>query len=130
VVHLPDRNAPWQAFEAYNALAMELGLRMARGMPPGRVASLRARLREVGGLDGWQEALNMVRQSEFITSHAWASFGLHSMLQPETLARILEGTYTQRFKSDRETAREAQQAGLDELDRQLEEFMASKEHRG
>lgn len=132
VVHLPDRKEPWEAFEAYNALAQELGLRMARGMPPGRVASLRARLREVGGMAGWREALDMVRKSAFITSHAWASFGLHSMLQPETLARILEGTYTERFKSDRQSERERQQDELAALDRQIEEFAAAKakEHHG
>jgi hypothetical protein len=115
-------NYEFQAFEAYNAMAMELGLTTARGLPPGRVSKLRARLKEVGGLDGWMAALEMVRKSEFITSHAWANFSLGALLQPETLAKLMDGAYTHRLLTPPQAEADRQQKAWNNLDGRLDEF--------
>ena len=92
VLALPANDAEI-ALERYNHLAAELRLRPALGLNTDRRAKLRARLRELGGLDGWTAALDKVRESDFIASGRWQSFGLDSLLQPSTLTKLMEGKY-------------------------------------
>lgn len=95
------------AYDAYNVAAERLDLRVCRSFSPARRASMRARLRELGGLDGWMVALDRAAESQFIRdwrTNGWRNFGLHSLLQQETLAKLMDGAYSGKRRTVQEPA--------------------------
>jgi hypothetical protein len=101
------------AFDAYNAMAERLDLRTCRSFSPDRRAKMRQRLREVGGIDGWMIALDKVSESHFIRSWrtgGWSAFGLHSLLQQETLARLMDDAYNGKRASKEPTETDNQRS--------------------
>jgi len=83
------------AVEAWNALASDLGLSVVQRLTDPRKRSLRARLGECGGIDGWHAALARVRASPFLlgqTGKAWkVSFDF--LLQQSSFTKLMEGVY-------------------------------------
>lgn len=83
------------AFNAYNATARALGLPSARVMTEARRVRLRQRLRECGGLDGWNDALAAVQRSAGLCGHndsGWKA-NLDWMLGETAFTRLMEGSY-------------------------------------
>lgn len=83
------------AFDAYRAVAKELGLAVPmHRLEGGRRSMLRQRLKELGGLEGWQMALEALRNATFITSGRWKAFSIDDMVTRKKLERLLAGGYS------------------------------------
>jgi len=82
------------AFAAYNRMALKAGLSQASSLSPKRRGAIRARLKECGGLDGWNVALEKVAASDFCTGQRgeWRA-DLDFILQASSFTKILEGSY-------------------------------------
>lgn len=86
------------AFEAYNQSAQEAGWPEAKVLSKARRAALRNRLREVGGIDGWHDALAKARASPLCTGdndRGWKA-DLDFLLQQKSFTRLMEGSYDAR----------------------------------
>ncbi|MBS0240288.1 MAG: helix-turn-helix domain-containing protein [Proteobacteria bacterium] len=96
---------PLEAFHAYNRTAEQIGLPVARSLPPSRRKSLNARFREHGA-ESWSTVLANIRASDFLqgrNDRGWRP-NLDWIIKPENYAKILEGNYapaTQPPKTDR-----------------------------
>ncbi len=85
---------PLEAFNSYNRIAEEIGLPIARSLPPGRRKSINARFRE-HGTESWTTVLDNIRASDFLqgrNDRGWRP-NLDWIIKPENYAKILEGTY-------------------------------------
>ncbi len=85
---------PLEAFHSYNQAAEEIGLPVARSLPPGRRKSLNARFRE-HGVGSWAIVLANIRASDFLqgkNDRRWRP-NLDWIIKPENYAKILEGNY-------------------------------------
>lgn len=84
------------AFEAYNDLALRIGLPLARSFTPARRRSLQARLRE-HGMDGWGEVLANVERSSFLRGMGAGRNGFRAdldfLLQAKSCAKARDGGY-------------------------------------
>ena len=86
-----------RAFEAYNSVALRVGLQQAVRMTPDRERKIIARLRE-NGPDDWAKAMDNLERSKFLTGQA--SFkgevfraNLDFILQPTSFGKLLDGSY-------------------------------------
>lgn len=83
------------AVSSWNNLAKECGLATVQKLTDARKSKLRARLKDCGGIDGWQAALKKVRGSPGLLGRAsgdWkASFDF--VLQECSFTKLMEGTY-------------------------------------
>lgn len=94
----PDIDA---AFAAWQAMAAREGWPAVMFLNPTRRWKLGQRLAEIGGLDGWNEALGAASEAAFLRApgpdsrvHAWFDFDW--MLDPQKLTRLMEGRYAER----------------------------------
>lgn len=84
-----------EAVAIFNATAAQVGWSVVRNLNPTRRASLRARLRECGGLDGWRDAMARARGSPFLigdNERGWRAdfdFFLHA----KSFTKLMEGAY-------------------------------------
>jgi hypothetical protein len=92
-----------EAFGAYNTMAKAAALPLAQALNPDRRAKLRSRLTEVGGLAGWEAAMDRVRDSPFLLGHVPGRDGadpfradLDFLLQRKNFTRLMEGFYARR----------------------------------
>lgn len=92
------------AFEAYQAVARELGLSVPKDLTNDRRPKLRRVLKEEGGLAGWAEALNKLRESKWITSGGWVGFSLDGMTNRDNFRKLIAGGYSKVFGQPEETA--------------------------
>lgn len=90
----PQSDPLLEAFDAYNQLAREIGLPVARALTADRRKALKARIKE-WGITGWHEAMSRARVSRFLQGNNdrnWkADFDF--FLQSKSLRRTLEGGY-------------------------------------
>jgi hypothetical protein len=87
-------SAPLEAFHSYNRTAEEIGLPIARSLPPGRRKSINARFREHGP-ESWSTVLANIRASDFLhgkNDRGWRP-NFDWIVKPENYAKILEGNY-------------------------------------
>lgn len=94
----PDEAA---AFEEYNAAAMRAGWPVVQRVTKPRIAALKARMRDSGGLDGWRAALAKAEASDFLCGRRpgrdgpfIASFDF--LVQAQSFTRLMEGNYDNR----------------------------------
>lgn len=82
------------AMDAYNVVATRAGLPKAQRLSDQRRRSLTARLRECGGLDGWNDALAKLEASDFCTGRrtAWRA-DIDFLCQAKTFTKLIEGSY-------------------------------------
>lgn len=85
------------AFDAYNDMALECGVRQAMSLSPGRRSSIGARLKEYGP-DGWEKALGMVRQSKWLRGlidGRNGPFGMHLdwLMKRANFDKVIDGNY-------------------------------------
>lgn len=93
----PGPDETRRAFDAWNRMALDVGLAQAASLTPQRRSSIRARLRDGGGLAGWERALERVRESAFLRGETgrdgWRGADLDFVLRPGHFTKILEGSY-------------------------------------
>lgn len=86
-----------KAMERYNVVAVKHKLPKCQNLTPARKKALRLRLKEAGGLSGWDHALDMLDRSAFLTGYndrGWrASFDF--ILQAKSFTKLMEGAYEQ-----------------------------------
>jgi len=83
------------AFENWNITAETLGLPQAMKLTKRRRSQLRQRLKENGGLDGWNEALVAIQSSPFLlgqSASGWRA-DIDFLLQPSSFLKVIEGAY-------------------------------------
>jgi len=105
------------AWEAYNATARDLGWPICQRLSDRRRKALRARLKEVGGLSGWEYALAKARASPFCRGEGGGKYAgktadFDFLTNPTYFTRLMEGSYDDRRKRGLTDARKL------ELDRQ------------
>ena len=86
------------AFGAYNAAARAAGWPVATKLTAPRRASLRKRLGDCGGMDGWSAAMARARASPFLcgaNDRGWRA-DLDFFLQASSFVRLMEGKYDDR----------------------------------
>jgi hypothetical protein len=86
------------ALDAYNQVAKDVGWPIARVLSKGRRSSLKARMAEAGGLDGWMVALEKARASPLCrgdNNRGWTA-DLDFLLQQKSFTRLMEGSYDAR----------------------------------
>lgn len=83
-----------QAFEAFNALALRVGIKQASKLTPGRKQKIAARLKE-HGREGWMQALGHIEISSFLTGQSGGTWRatLDWLLKPDSFVKVLEGNY-------------------------------------
>ena len=95
-LHQPDKRSDVQkAFDNYNVVAESCGLPKARFLTPTRRAKIQKRLRDIGGLDAWNEALAKLEVNTWMhgdNDRGWRA-SLDFMMQESSLLKLLEGVY-------------------------------------
>jgi hypothetical protein len=124
---LSTRDLEQAAFDAWNALAAATNVKAARLLAPDRRLKLRKRLAECGGLDGWQYALEQVRNSDLWQGlvpgrnggPGWVG-SFDDILSPSKFRRLMEGCYTQgQMPTIESRADRLIREGLEEIERQM-----------
>lgn len=85
----------YQAMELYNQTAKKIKLSKCKLMTSARKRAIALRLKEIGGLEGWKEALAKLEKSSFCqgkNDRGWKA-SMDFLLQPSKLAKLLEGGY-------------------------------------
>lgn len=85
-----------EAVQLWNLFADGVGLARVQRLTDTRRASLRKRLKEIGGLDGWRTALEYVGRSDFLLGRKpgseWrADFDF--LLQAKSMTKLMEGGF-------------------------------------
>jgi hypothetical protein len=86
------------AVDLYNATAEQSGLPRAQKLTEKRRRALAARLRDCGGLPGWEVALDKLAASPFLTGRTDRGFraDLDFLCQERSFTKLLEGSYDDR----------------------------------
>lgn len=89
------------AVSAYNETAARAGWPQVQRMSKDRFSALRARIKEVGGLDGWRNAMERAENSDFLCGRKpgrdgpfFASFDF--LIKAKYFTRLMEGSYDNR----------------------------------
>jgi len=104
-----------EAVDAWNILATEFDLSKCQKITDTRRSKLKARLKDVGGLSGWECALEKVRGSPFLlgeNDRAWTA-DIDFMLQEKSFTKLMEGGY------DRNTSKQSNGRSTKDIDRAL-----------
>lgn len=83
------------AVRMWNAMAEKAGLSQAQKISRRRRAGLERRLKDAGGLDGWEVALEKVASSPFMTGNSASGWRatLDFVLKEDNFTRLMEGNY-------------------------------------
>lgn len=102
IVRSPDpvpANDVSEAVSAYNETASQAGWPQVQRLNPQRSKQLKSRLKEVGGIDGFRDALAKASASDFLTgrtSNPWTGFGFDWLTKPANFTKLMEGNYDNR----------------------------------
>lgn len=91
-----------EAVKLWNDLAAETGLSKIQHFGKTRQASLRLRLKEAGGLTGWGDVLEKIRQSDFLcggNDRSWKA-DFDWVITQRNFTKILEGNYNNRQRKE------------------------------
>lgn len=94
----PAQNSQ-EAFDKWNILASGIGLPVATRLTEARKAKLKARLRDCGGISGWDAALEKVKSSQFLrgeNDRGWKA-DIDFLLQESSFTKLMEGSYDAKF---------------------------------
>jgi|GEM_PF-6284728 len=83
-----------EAAERFNALAKDLSVPLVQKLTASRRAALRARIKDCGGLDGWDIALGKVRESPFLSGQK-TDFRITFdwLVKAANFVKVMEGNY-------------------------------------
>lgn len=87
-----------EAVEIYNAAAKETGWPKVQRLTKPRISAIAGRLKEVGGMDGWRDAIARARASPFLTGQTSRPFlaSFDFLTKPKNLTKLMEGNYDPR----------------------------------
>ena len=105
-----------QAVALWNALADECGLSKPRKITKDRQAKLRARLKDCGGIDGWKDALDRIRQNSFLrgeNNSGWR-VDFDFVLRESKFVKLTEGGFDRADEGPLEPLTPDEQKTLDE----------------
>lgn len=95
------------AFENYNLMAKKKNLTVVQKITASRKAKLKSRLKECGGIDGWNSCLENVMNSDFLTGSnksGWkADFDF--IVTESKFSKIMEGSYANKKSANTEKAK-------------------------
>jgi len=94
------KNQVEKAVDLWQKMAAETGVPKIRGMTDDRKKKLRLRLRDIGGIDAWAEAMDKIRESQFCqgkNEKGW-QISFTKILEPRILTNLLEGVYADKPK--------------------------------
>lgn len=115
----PNKENP--AVTLWNELAAETGLSKVQRLTANRQAKLNARLRDCGGLEGWEMALAKIRGSPFLlgdNERGWkANFDF--LLQESSFTKLMEDTYER--NTDNRTSKPGRRSAAD---RRMQAFLS------
>lgn len=87
-----------RAFASYNAVAETIGIPKAQKLSKTRQSKLKERLKDCGGIDGWNSAMEKLSASSFLSGqndNGWrADFDF--ILQEKSFTKLMEGSYDNR----------------------------------
>lgn len=121
-----ERSQEAEAVRIYNSAANQHGWPKVQMLTDRRRSALKARLAEIGGIEGWQIALSKVQDSSFLMGktprspeHASWRFTFDFLLRPDHMAKIMEDGYADdpraaRRRSTSRSSISAAIAGIDE----------------
>ena len=96
----PKDETPRMALDAYNEAAASVGWALAQRMSKSRESSLKARINEAGGLDGWKMAMDKAKASSFLRGETGSDRNwrpnLDFFLQAKSFTKLMEGGYDDR----------------------------------
>ena len=105
-----------QAVALWNALADECGLSKPRKITKDRQVKLRARLKDCGGIDGWKDALDRIRQNSFLrgeNNSGWR-VDFDFVLRESKFVKLTEGGFDRADEGPLEPLTPDEQKTLDE----------------
>ena len=108
------------AFEVFNVAADKCGWPRVQSINASRRKKMAQRLKEAGGIEGWQYAISKAKASPFCNgsnNRGWR-VNIDFLLQPSSFAKLMEGNYDQRAGEPHRSNREA--AASDTLRYQLD----------
>ncbi|WP_406646904.1 YdaU family protein [Aliisedimentitalea scapharcae] len=88
-----------EAVSAYNIAANHVGWPKVQKLTASRSRSLRARLKECGGIEGWKNALRSAAKSDFLCGRSqnnWTGFCFDWLVKPANFTKLIEGNYDNR----------------------------------
>lgn len=94
-----------RGFALFNDAAKRTGWPEAQQISDDRKKLMRARLKDVGGIEGFAIALGKAEASDFLTT-TWPNFNLDWMLKPKNFRKLMEGNYDKRIESKPGPARD------------------------
>jgi len=88
-----DKNVK-KSIELYNEMASRINIPVVQKVTPARQQKVKARLKEVGGIEGWVVCLGKVEHSELLSGKKgdWSAT-LDWIIKPENMTKIMEGNY-------------------------------------
>jgi uncharacterized protein YdaU (DUF1376 family) len=88
-----------QAVSRFNDAAKRAGWPSVQKINPNRSKQLRLRLKDCGGLEGWDIALTKALDSDFCrgrTPKPWTGFGFDWLIKSANFTKLMEGNYDNR----------------------------------
>lgn len=107
-----------EAFDEWNRMAADTGLPMVQNRSRERQRALKARLTEVGGIDGWRDALAKIRGSPFLLGqhnspkHPNWRADFDFIVTPKQFTKLMEGGYDTRVDDVRKSDSDRLRAGI------------------
>jgi hypothetical protein len=87
-----------EAVTIYNTAAEHAGWPKVQKMTPARSRSLKARMKDCGGLEGWRDALRRAYASDFCRED-WRGFSFDSLISQQKFTSLMEGKYDNRSRN-------------------------------
>jgi hypothetical protein len=103
-----ERQKVHTAFEKFNELAKRIGLPVAQKITKARKAKMALRLKDVGGLEGWDTVLQKIEKSDFLRGEnksGWVA-DVDFVLQESSIVKIMEGKYEANKQSKKKNVTE------------------------
>ena len=96
-----------EAVRIYNEMAGQVGWPAVQKLTPNRSRSLRARLADAGGVDGWRFAVERAAASDFLcgrTPKPWGGCNFDWLTKQANFTKLMEGNYDNRNRDTNGTA--------------------------
>tara|TARA_R100000458_G_C8278543_1_gene255004 strand:+ start:6373 stop:7227 length:855 start_codon:yes stop_codon:yes gene_type:complete len=87
------------AVQRYNDAARKAGWPEVQKNTPQRAKMLKARIKDAGGIEGWEDALRKAFESDFcrgMTAKPWTGFGFDWLVKAGNFTKLMEGNYDNR----------------------------------
>ena len=92
-----------EAVEIWNQVAGSVGWPIVQKVTKARISAVRQRLKDCGGLEGWESALERAAASDFLTAKTHHGFkaSFDFITNPNKFVNLMEGTYDNRTPNHR-----------------------------